>query len=77
MGDSRNPYKISSQWWSDDNCPPDFSIQLNQPTLLNVDVPHRVNTLGISDWRISYSIRFLGNPSWEETIDKLQPYILP
>lgn len=76
MAGRRNPYKTSSQWWGTKEDNPDVSVELIKPMLLNVDIPHRVNTLGTSEWRISYSVRFLGNPSWEESRAKLKTFIL-
>lgn len=76
MGEKTNPYKTPSQWWGNAELAPDFSIQLTKPTLLNINVPHRVNTLDSTGFRISYSIRFQENPSFDEACEKLKNFII-
>jgi len=62
--------------WGRPSLTPDFSTSLIQPMLIRTNVPHRVNTLGIDTWRISYSVRFYGNPPWQEVVEKLSNHIL-
>lgn len=76
MGDKTNPYKTPSQWWGAADLAPDFSISLTMPTLLNINVPHRVNTSDSNNFRISYSIRFQENPSFDEACEKLKNFII-
>jgi hypothetical protein len=75
IGLKGNSYKTDAEWWGTRTTPSEFSAILNKPMLIRVDVPHRVNTTGVMDYRISYSVRFENKPNWLEVIDKLKDYI--
>jgi hypothetical protein len=75
MGIKGNSYGTDSQWWGSKKSLPEFSAVLNKPMLIKVDVPHRVNTIGVNDYRISYSLRFAHKPDWSEVLLKLKDYI--
>ena len=62
------------QFWGDPAMAPDFSAVLDNPMMIRTDIPHRVNN--VSTWRISYSLRFEDNPSWEVGLEKLKNYII-
>jgi hypothetical protein len=68
--------KTDPQFWGDPVMVPDFSAVLDRPMMIRTDIPHRVNTLKNSTWRISYSLRFEDNPSWEAGLEKLKNYII-
>lgn len=60
---------------------PDYTTSLTTEymTLVNVSIPHRINTSTIREKRWSYSMRFCIenlSPSWEDLRDKLKFYIL-
>jgi hypothetical protein len=56
--------------------PPEFTTVLNKPMLTRVDVPHVVNTTGTSTVRVSYSLRFKNDPTWEYCLEQLKDIIL-
>jgi hypothetical protein len=64
------------QLWGDIDLEADVSVPLSRPMLIRTNVPHRVNNLHNDTWRIAYSVRFKGNPSWEEVFEKLSGYVL-
>ena len=64
------------QLWGNTALDPDISVPLNQPMLIRTNIPHRVNNLNCDTWRIAYSLRFKGNPSWEEVFEKLSKFII-
>jgi hypothetical protein len=64
------------QFWGDPAMIPEFSAVLDKPMMIRTDIPHRVNNLKNSTWRISYSLRFENNPSWELGLEKLKNYII-
>ena len=70
-------HKITSpQFWGDCYMKPDVTAVLNKPMMIKTNIPHRVNNENNSTWRISYSLRFEGNPTWEEGIEKLKNFII-
>lgn len=73
---SRLLEKTNPQFWGDPSIVPDVSAVLNKPMMIKTDIPHRVNNDNSDTWRISYSLRFENNPSWEEGLDKLKNYII-
>lgn len=69
-------YGTDTQWWGDSSISPDVSVELNRPMMIVTDIPHRVDNSMSNTWRISYSLRFKGNPTWQEALEKLQNYIV-
>lgn len=69
-------YGTDTQWWGDKWTVPDISAKLDKPMMIVTDIPHRVNNSMSNTWRISYSLRFKGNPSWEIGLKKLAKYII-
>jgi hypothetical protein len=61
---------------------PDDSVSLSNEymTLVNVSIPHRINTSSIINRRWSYSMRFCVkenlSPSWEYLLNRLKNYIV-
>lgn len=53
---------------------PEFTAVLDKPMLIRVDVPHRVNTLGVTTLRISYSLRFKNHPNWDRCVSALKGF---
>jgi hypothetical protein len=77
---TKNPfnkkYGNASNWWGgDNNLEADYSVVLDVPMLIKTQVPHRVNTLGCTGHRISYSVRFAENPKFDLIKTKLEKYI--
>jgi hypothetical protein len=66
---------IRSDWYGRD-FPPEFNAVLKEPMLIRVDVPHIVNTIGTSTWRLSYSLRFKDDPTWDYCLEQLKDIIL-
>lgn len=64
------------QFWGDPSLDPDVFAVLDKPMMIQTDIPHRVNNSNSDTWRISYSLRFENNPSWEEGLEKLKNYII-
>ena len=75
MGDRGNSYGTDSQWWGTKQSVPEYSAILNRPMLIKVNVPHRVNTTGVDEYRISYSLRFAYKPDWEHVLNNLSELI--
>jgi hypothetical protein len=69
-----NVHKTQPQLWRASG--PDFVAELTQPMAIRTNVPHRVNNLSSDTWRIAYSVRFKGNPTWETVLEKLQDYLV-
>jgi hypothetical protein len=67
--------KFPSEWYYRRN-PPEFTTVLNRPMLTRVDIPHIVNTTGTSTIRLSYSLRFKDNPTWDYCLEQLKDIIL-
>jgi hypothetical protein len=61
--------------WFDGDIKPSFVAVLDRPMLIQVDVPHRVNTLGTNTLRMSYSLRFKDHPSWDYCVAALNEFI--
>jgi hypothetical protein len=61
--------------WYDGYVKPSFVAVLDRPMLIQVDVPHRVNTLGVNTLRISYSLRFKNHPDWDYCVAALNEFI--
>lgn len=76
MNGTPGAYGTDTQWWGNRYMIPDVSVKLNRPMMIVTDIPHRVNTLDADTWRISYSLRFEGNPSWETGLKKLSKFII-
>jgi len=62
--------------WYVKHCAAEFSAVLDRPMLIRVDVPHIVDTTGTNTYRLSYSLRFKGDPSWEYCLEQLKDVIL-
>jgi hypothetical protein len=67
--------KFPSEWYYR-RVPPEFTTVLNRPMLTRVDIPHIVNTTGTSTIRLSYSLRFKDNPTWDYCLEQLKDIIL-
>jgi len=65
----------SPQFWGSLSLNPDVSAVLDKPMIIQTDIPHRVINRN-DTWRISYSLRFEDNPTWETGLEKLKEYIL-
>lgn len=64
----------SADWYNGDIAS-DFVAVLDRPMLIQVDVPHRVNTEGFDTLRISYSLRFKHHPNWDFCVSALKDFI--
>ncbi len=70
-------YKTTSpQFWGNMYMEPDFTAVLNKPMMIKTDIPHRVNNRDNNTWRISYSLRFENNPTWEVGLEKLSKFLV-
>jgi hypothetical protein len=69
------PSKIPSDWY-DRNIPPEFTTVLTKPMLTRINIPHVVNTLGTSTFRVSYSLRFKDDPTWDYCLEQLKDVML-
>jgi hypothetical protein len=67
---------IDPQFWGPYDTDPDVTASLDKPMMIQTDIPHRVNTTHVYTWRISYSLRFKNNPTWEEGLEKLKDFII-
>lgn len=68
--------ETSPQLWGDPSLSADISAVLDKPMMIKTNIPHRVNTNNINTWRISYSLRFKTNPTWEYGLEQLKKYII-
>jgi hypothetical protein len=66
---------IPTEYYSQ-NASPEFTTVLNRPMLTRIDVPHIINTIGTSTVRLSYSLRFKDDPTWEYCLEQLKDIIL-
>jgi hypothetical protein len=69
-----NESGIRSDWYEQKSSP-EFSTVLNNPMLIRVDIPHTVDTRGTESWRLSYSLRFKNDPTWEYCLEQLKNII--
>ena len=65
---------VPTEWYY--RVPPDFTTVLNKPMLTRVNVPHIINTSGTNTIRLSYSLRFKDDPTWEYCLEQLKDIIL-
>jgi hypothetical protein len=75
-GNGAAMYLGTSADWYNGSIGSDFVAVLDKPMLIQVDVPHRVNTLGVDTLRISYSLRFKNHPDWDHCVSALQDFIV-
>ena len=66
---------IRSDWY-DRKFLPEFTTVLNKPMLIRVDIPHIVDTRNTHTFRLSYSLRFKDDPSWNYSLEQLKDIIL-